>query len=833
MFRMLLTLRTPFMLRLLSCVCLLGVSNVLCAQQSPRISARMSAGGTGRYMAERWGMVKAIVHNPTNTPQDALFVVTPPDSGGVQFARSIRMPANCATETSWPIFVNEGLSGNVDFEYLTFPGGTDTNIIKRREHQEVLSTYSALVRPRGPGLTAWLAAADVSDEENRKVQRLMRAMRFAVYRDVGIVSMVPREITSHAETLDAIDQVVVSNDRLGEHPECCESIRLWLQRGGRLLICLDQTGPEALEYLLGDAFPFAVVGETSANSVKLELNPTYRTDSYPIREVLREFDEPVRYIRIIADHAEPIWTVDGWPVALQIPYGLGQVVVTTISPDVFYQQKENRADSDSEFEPIPSMRRIQDTLFVITPPHILNQEAVSVQAAGRIGYAIPSRTFAMLLTLGFPLLLLCGGLILLQSHKGERLLWLVPLLAVFVSIPAVSKGMATKDVAPATAIQTHILNAVPGQTQLVSDGLATVYSPDPATMLVHGDDGSILEPPVDASNRDYRRLVWTGKRQNEWFQLNQPKGVSSLQVRSLRTLSRPLDAVATFTSDGLQGQLQMAELSNARNAVFASSTPDIMAVRIDPEGSFTISPAAILAPGEFFEDTLVSDEQRQHAAIYASMFDSSQRADAFPRQPSLMYWVDAGESALQIGDDGTSREEQLLVIQPLRLEPPALNQTIRIPSAFVPFRVVVDDGGSFSSVYNSSKRIWDASGREGAGSVRLQFELPETCLPFETQATTATLRIRAGSRNVKVTVGSPGEFHHAKELTSPVGSFEFELPLDAVRDTMKIGKLWVQIDVSDLNQPEPDEPAVGEQDDSWVIEQLSLTVQGQRVDIKD
>ena len=803
-------------------------SGPLSADEAPTISARMSAGGVSRYAAERWGMAKAVVGNRSSEPQDALVVVTPPGSDGVQFARNIRVPADCSIETIWPIWINKGVSGNLDFEFLVFPGGAETEIIKRRENQEVLSSYSALVRADGVALSAWLASADASDEDNNKVQRLMRAMKFAVHRDAALVSMVPREITGHSECLDMIDQLVISHRELEQLPEACRCIRLWVQRGGRLLVCMDQTGPAALEQLLGEAFPFAVVGETSNNRIELKLNPEYRTDSYPVREVIREFDEPVRYVRIVADQAEPIWTVDGWPVALQVPVGLGDVVVTTISSDVFYEQKLERKLDDAEFQPIASMRKIQDALFVISQPHTLNPEIVGAQAAAQIGYAIPARSFALLITLGFPLLLLCAGTILLKSHKGERLIWLVPLLAVMLSIPAISKATASKSVAPSTAIQTQIVHAVPGQTEVVSDGLATVYAPDPAPQQVTGSNGAILEPPVDESNRDYRRIVWTGNQVNHWQNMTQPKGISSMVIRGTRRLQQPLQSIATFTADGLAGQLQTGELNNARNAIFAGMNPDLMAAEITEDGRFFVAPTALLSEGEFFENALVNDEQRQQANIYSGIFDKSAHDIPFPSQPSILYWADAQDSAIKIGAEDTVRQELLLVTQPIRLVPPALDQPITIPSAFISYRAVVDDNGSFSSVFNASKRMWDTSGREGQGSVRLQFDLPKVCLPLQTTSAKLRLRIRAGSRTVDISVGQPGSFQSAEQLNSPVGAFEIEIPVDAVQDVMRTGKLWMHIDVSDIVQAESDEPAVGEQDDSWVIEQLSLTVTGHR-----
>ena len=108
-------------------------------------TVRVNAGGIGRYVTDRWGMTKAVASNSGTTTQSGLVVVTPPGSVGLQYAKTITVPAGASFETSWPVrlgTVNNKLS---EFAYLAFPGGIEDGLIHRKTHDEYLPNYSGMV----------------------------------------------------------------------------------------------------------------------------------------------------------------------------------------------------------------------------------------------------------------------------------------------------------------------------------------------------------------------------------------------------------------------------------------------------------------------------------------------------------------------------------------------------------------------------------------------------------------------------------------------------------------------------------------------------------------
>lgn len=820
------------LLTILSIILLLGTRSVAqpttgAATQQP-MGVSVHAGGTGRYGANRWGMMKANLYNGTSVPQTTLMVVTPPGGEGLQYARKISVPAGTAFETAWPVRVDAVPTGSQEFQYLVFPGGEEDGVIHQKQFQDLVPTVSGIVEGSPLGLTGWIHSDNESPDSMHKTGSLLRAMRFDQGRGVAVVSVIPQEITGQGECLEPLDQLAISSSDVVHDRLACESIRLWLQRGGRLLLFLDKTGPELAEVLLGDALSMTIVGEASSNEVLLDLNPEYRVDQYPVRSVRREFDEPVRWKRILHDAGEVIWSVDGWPVAIHVPVGGGTAVVTTISPAVFLERRDKPAFDSAEFSLIASSRPMTSALFTPRTPPLISEASVAKQAAAVVGYQIPSQAMAAILTMFFPLVLLTVGTLLLRRQAGQRLVWILPVLAVVSALPSVVFGMRTRAVAPETVIETQLIRSVPGQMTLVADGYASFYSPHPSVLQVHLEQGTLLENRADATNRDYRRQVWTGAMTSHWENLKQPTGLKTFPVRSLQKLSSGIRAVATFDENGLKGSLLSQDFKATSDLILAGTSSDCMTLTVGSDGTFRGTTDDVLASGQYFSGALLIDQQLQRSAILDSVFSVKDRLQAFPQTASILFWETPASSTLQISGPNVRHMHSVLVVQPLQLEPPEAGRLITIPSPLVPYRAIADADGGFTGVYNNSRREW--SQLEVSGVTLLRFELPQVCVPFDPESVQASLLIRAGSRTVTLAAGYPKHLTAVAELVSPLGAHQITIPTAIVKESCRAGHVFLHIGVGDLDESlKSDDLSTGEQDDSWRIERIRLTLTGRRI----
>lgn len=806
------------------------------AQQESTIHGRIHSSGSARYVRDRWGTVKGVVVNPTEEPQSILLLVTPPGGRNIQYARRITLPSLCSFETSWPVLIPADVDPQDEFRTLVFPGGEEDGVIRRNETDIGVASFSAVIRNGADGYTGWLSDIDAPREEAAMTTSFLQVVRFLGYRESAVVSVLPREFAHFPEALDSFDQLCVTSKRIAHHPQLASAIRQWVQRGGRLILMLDRTGMDAADQLLGEAFPATLVGETSSNTIRLDINPDYSAQSFPDREVAREFDEPVRYLRVLAESGETIWSVDGWPVATRVPFGRGHVLVTMIEPSAFLVPRApdppnpRRPASETTLPPpydlIPSSRRMAGVLLDKTQPLLLDGDTVLRESVARIGYHIPGRWIAGLVALAFPVALLLGGLWLQRRQLGERLMFLAPLLAVAIAIPVISVGVGARSVSPQTTLQTHVIQSIPGQATLVSDGYAVTFNPDAGPVEVRGSRGAIVGTPGETDNTDLRRLVWTTPEDSEWVNLSLPSGIQLTPVQSLFRTDARLDATATFDEDGVSGTIDTGAFQDPTDAVFAGTSTTRMHVQWLSDNQFRIQPRDALRKNLFVTDALLSDDQLTHVALYEKVFDLKGRTNPFPEVPSVFCWVRNEDSPIRIGR-GESNGESVLLVLPLRLVPPELNQTVTIPSGFVPFRSIPTISGSVSSAFNNNQREWIPS--ESAGMTLLEFSLPSVCRPFQAERGDLTLRIRAGSRKISVSAGTRESLEPLKALDSPVGVFDIPIPAERFTDSVRSGRIVVGIEASEIDASAIDPEAIGEQDDSWLIESLQLTLVGKRI----
>jgi len=800
------------------------------AAAQPEMTLRMNAGGIGRHVSSRWGMTKATVTNEGSETQTALIVVTPAASGGLQYAKKVSVPARSTFETSWPVRVGTVDTPTSDFAYLIFPTGAEDGLIHRRKTDEFIPTYAGLVTPSSVlGLTGFLPDVDEPNEQLDSTLNLLRLMTYSRRQEANVTTINLADLSSHGECLEPLDQLTVTSSALLQYPDAIDSIRAWLQRGGRLWIRLDRTGIDAARSLLDDALPLSVVGETTANSVVLTLNPDDRKQTYATREVERTFDEPIRYVRVVQEGGEVFWSIDGWPVAIRVSVGRGTVVVTTVDSSVFCLRQLRTREGAPEFQLIPAAEPMQAALFMNRQEPLLRKDSVTEQAASVIGYRIPSRFTAIGLTLCFPAVLLVVGVWLQRRNQGELLILLLPLIAILVAIPAVGLGYFGRGVAPKTVIETALIQSVPGSKRLVSDGYASVFDFGSEALNISSTDGTIIEVDPDPTNRNYRRLVWTGIDSCHWEGLKPPDGIRTFSERSLETLQHPLSVTATFDENGVVGSLDSGGLSETGDLMIAGMSPDRMSLVLDSAGLFRGTPQDVLAVGNFSGRTLVSDQQRRRAEIYASVFENTGSIAAFPQVPSLLFWAQSNRQMLNIGDSDVRRERSLLVMHPLRMEQPKIGTRITIPSPFISLRSTQDSEGSgFSSVFDNGKRQWSKT--ETSSRSFMQFQIPTVCLPFEVETAELELHIRAGSRTVVVSAGSFAKQAVVKRLDSPLSAQSIPVPADLIRESLREGRLYVALDVSDLDdsQQAGDENASETQNDYWEISRLGLTLTGSR-----
>ena len=804
-------------------------SNPSDSESGESLTVEMRQAGIARFRPEHWGMVKGRIGNSSDRPATSLTVVTPAGSDGLQFARQLTLPPKVVFESSWPVYVREAkASGGVEFEYLFFPHGEDDGVIRREAHSSEIPSFHGMTQIDQLPLCG-LVGDTVSDiEADTPVYDLMGVMRFAAVNNKGVTSINSAAITADPECLDAMDHIAVTNPELASFPQACEALRAWVLRGGRLLIAADLTGPDVVEALLGDSLPMTIVGETTANALTLEINPEYPQSQYPVRSVARDYPEPVRYLRVVPEQCEKIWTVDGWPVAMAKSVGRGSVLVTTISARVFLDPANYENLSHPAHALIPSSRRMQEVMFTKRPASIIDETVASDQAAAMIGYRIPSRNVAVLLLAIFPVAMLVVGLLLQKRNSGERLIIAVPALAIIAALPAAMVGFQIRNVAPATVIESVVINSSQGFTDLPADGFASVFVPSPRDLGISAENGTRLDALKDKTNSDYRRMTWHGPGDVSWGKFLQPAGLKTYPLTSVRRLGKPWRVRATLDESGLTGTLRAQDGMTPGDPILAGMNRENLALDLDDSGLLRGTPDNALLSGQYFQSTLLSDDERYRTALLNSVFDSTREIQdtVFPSELSVLFWDKSDSQVLHFEGDDIRRQRAVLVVHPLELYPPEAGKPFLIPPQLLTYRSVFNDEGGVGSSYINLRREWQA--QESASKTMLEFHIPEACRPLVPESGELKLLIRAGSRFVKILAGDRSNMQAIAELTSPLGMQSISIPGELIQSTCLRGQLFLQIQVSDIDSEMKSDDMTGEQDDSWQIERVLLTLKGQR-----
>ncbi|MEQ9409552.1 MAG: hypothetical protein RIK87_17585 [Fuerstiella sp.] len=790
-------------------------------------SARVSTGGLSRYKSGHWGLVTGTFFNKSEQPRQLSAVVTPGGRSGAQYVRSLVVPPQMSRRSSWPVYLEEGLTDAFQFDVVVLEGDADSQQIKGISGGEFTDNFispNAAGRrdpsgvPGRAGYSGVLSTRTESDRDRSMVDRMVAKLR----KQAGLLPMQafldPEDISGYPESLDALDQLIISTPDLLRYPEACDAVRAWIQRGGCALILLDQCGQDSAAAITGTALPFTVVDSTTPMSLSLRHDAGMSHPGIGDSSHQREFDEPITLVRARFESGTVHWSVQGWPVLVDQQFGNGSILMATVSPEVFLSGRD-----DDSLGAVAD--HIQDRMFRTQPEQpLLNADVLSAAAERRIGYFIPDRGFAALVLIVFTCCLGVLGWTAFRRQRPALLLVLLPLLSAGAAMPGILKGVASRGVAPPTLIESRVAHLAAGQAVLATDGVATVYNPSVVVSDMALSGGTLVRPRKPGAGP--QRFVWHDMGEAEWDGFSQPAGTSSYAERAMIRLDEPLKAVAAFKAEQVEISISNAETLQPEDVIVASSSPDRMAVRLLQPGRYVTSAADVLAPNEVSGETLLSQEQILHAELYNTLFAGTNRLSPFPTEPTVLFWTESLAPAVQLTESDYRNASMTVVTVPLQIAVPDADVQITIPTTFLPYEAIAGPDGSVSSAFSNRQARWIE--RKRGGYTMLRFRLPEACCPFYFDSADVQLRILAGSRTVRVQSGSRGEPVDVTTLESPVGSFTIPVSADVLNSDSDGCSVIVGISVADLDDLDP-EKLNAEQDDNWKIERVLLTVRGHRM----
>ena len=551
-------------------------------------------------------------------------------------------------------------------------------------------------------------------------------------------------------SLQGVDQLVISDDRIHEDLVRLAAIRRWMHAGGQLWVMLDQADPQALERIAGDDFRCHVVDRVGLTTVRIE---TQKKEGPPaVTE--SEHDQPVDLMRVIlADGEVQVdHTVNGWPAAFSKPFGEGRLLVTTLGARGWMQlrslENPKTVDSsrrgpgarrppqepepnDSEKSPyvlLPPMAEIAGSFFLV--PKVARSslvEGFEAQAAEYVGYSIPPRWQIAGLLAGFGGAVVVSGIWLRRRGALEHLGWIGPALSIAATAALLAIGGVNRHAIPSTAAVVDFVQTISGTDDIRSQGAVAFYRPEAGPWSIASIRGGHLLPDMGGQEGTTRRLVWSDLDAWSWQNLTQTAPQRSARFDQAQTLSQRIEARATYGPEGLAGRLSAGATLAPADAILATRNGQF-GVDLSADGSFRVSADGVLGRDQYLAAGLLSDEQNRRRRTNELVLQDLRRSERLG-PPRLLLWTDQHISDLEF-DAGRWLLGATLLSVPLVLERPPVNTQVRIPSPLLDYR------HTNQPTNQPSSPIWDYSRREwhqypDGATVWLKFQLPRELLPIE------------------------------------------------------------------------------------------------------
>ena len=752
---------------------------------SPPPALEITTSSLLQHRLGEWSTLDIRATNPTSEPKEAIVSILF-EGGQRQYARRLWVPANGDRTTWLPIKVpaEAKSEGGLEYTSLILEAGSERELLNRREGEGLTSgailristdpVRSALIMPR-PMLNPTLAWENL----RREWPEVLAAARTSRSLNPTSPLIVPDFLPPWPMTSRGLDVLLLATDRLENDTAGMAMLRGWVRDGGRLWIALDAVAPETVEAILGHDSGIEVVDRVEIDRFTVETrdreNAMERTDEI-------DLEVPVDMVRVVTSHTDVPSRVEGWPAAIWVPCGQGDVLITTIGPRGLVQPDGVTATGATA---------TLATRLLAGRPDRLDVARLQGGLEKQIGYATPSRAVAATI-LG----LFCAGLLLVgwrwgARHHLDRLAWFVPVASIAAaSVLGIVGAASSRSVAP-TIAEVTLLRLSPSTGEALLDGAAAVFDRVSRATAWTGRGRTWVLPDASQGTNG-ERVTWLDDDQETTQNTTTHAGsIDKLALRGALGLVDGGMVRARFGPEGLEGRIDRGTLTNLSDPAIVGMPGPAQAVILGEDGRFVAGVDGVMAPGQYNPASILSDDSRWRQEATRRLLQSPEDslresgrpkaqapngiagALALRRRPWMLFWCEPKLGPAWEPPAGFVERQATLALSPLDIEPTPSGTPFRIPPPFLPARPGVTDQGK-SNAFDSRRGEW-VKGLTTATDTLLRFQLPNAVLPCTLDRGRLTIRVNAPSRDVTVGAFRDGQPIVLERLNEPNGVFEIDL----------------------------------------------------------
>jgi hypothetical protein len=785
----------------------LCAAGAVCAQDpsavpepsAPRVN--INTGSVYLYRGERWGSLRLLLINPGDEPAELMsstFFVGEPTQ---QYGRRCWVPAKARLETTQLVRCptpSDPVQQLIDVRtLLVAEGRAGETLLSRQVTGELQLERSVRLASAGP-ITAIIERPPpqvLTDTAPLTAADFLATARTQRDLTKNLVYLLDGKLPADDVALDALDQLVIADDRVVTDLPGLVAVRRWVAGGGRLWVMLDRVDARLLEAMLGDEFAVEVVDRVGLTTVAVE-NPNGTPASSP-----REFERPVDHVRVVVEDAEVAFLVNGWPAAFWKTCGRGRVLVTTLGTEAWVLPKSDRThgrlrDALLEVSVVAdeALNQLALPLFAPRPKAPIPPQVAETQVTQYVGYAIPSRGFVIGGLAAFTGVLLTLGVWLSRQSKLEQFAGWAPLVSTVVGGVLVFSGRQARQEIPPTSAQLQFVQAIAGTEDVLISGTAAVFSPDAGTTALTGTQGGWCLPDAAGNEGTTRRLIWSDTDRWQWEHIPQVPGLRTADYTEAHALSSPFAAFVTLDESGVAGRLELPDSLAPEDGVLASPSGRI-GVRFQANGAFTATAADVLTADQALAADVLSDEQRRRGQTLPAVLAASP-----PLEPTLLFWTQPWPMGLQFRPDAQPAGAAL-VSCPVRFQRPAVGTEITVPATLISFRETTGPDGTVpTGLYDPRQQEWTE--RHRPTQAWLEFRVPAGLVPLKPQSARLVVRVTGPMGKLGIDGHMNGVTTPLHTWIDPVGTLTHDFTLRELPALDSKGTLKLRIAAGDPDRPE-------------------------------
>ncbi|MCA9127887.1 MAG: hypothetical protein KDB22_12410 [Planctomycetales bacterium] len=633
-------------------------------------------------------------------------------------------------------------------------------------------------------------------------------------RDALFMDAAPPPLDS--TTWQDLDSVVISDPRFFDDLASVEMSKRYLSKGGRVWVMLDNVPCECVRPLLGIEQACEEVDTVELTQCVIQSTDSTRLLSEQDRTI-QQYD-PIALKRVVQSGGEVTHTVDGWPAAIWMKVGLGDLLLTTLDRRAWIEPRATPTKNPMDNVPYATKPWAAQ---LATRAHANIQSGIddepSEYPVQLIGNAILSRSVVMTALLCFCAVFVVSAAVL---HFGSwNKLWLFavsPIVAIaFAGFLLFAASTVRQGISEGVAILQRVSVTEDGTTAIVQEECATyLNSTNDMGLELDGDGMATISPQVTAG---VKRFVQDDFQHWRISNPAWPPGTWRYQSEyAVPTTS--LIAQAKFTEQGVEFELpELPSLLSDPIVEYIVGDPMIC---LEREGKLVCDGQLAARDDRLIVGQLLSSEQQRRTQVYQRDL-TRVRGDRVRGQQLYGWtglWAGNPQWTASLPQTGSA-----LVALPISILRPRDGETITIPHGFIRLQNRPNQLGT-TSAFHESIGSWSEEMTMGIRA-EMQFLLPPELLPFAATSIDLELNVQAPRRKVRLLAGAgPNGPVPVFELSSPsIGLKQTITDSDVLADFADgVLDCIVEItDRTDISQPGEMSGVV-----SWKIEHFRATVQG-------